>query len=635
MNHTWILRTPLDAAAFTGEGAARLPFALGVFRTRRRRAAVISPAWEAPAPFDRVVGSWNADLPPEARLEMKIQVRAGRTWSAWYSLGTALGRPGRRLEMSSPGPQEDAFGAVAVDTLQLKAPAAALRYKLRLHAGGRPAVLHQAAVTVCGPGAAARPAAFRRGPWVRRLPVRGRSQMVEPKDCRNDICSPTSLAAVLEYWGLRRSSLDVAKRVRDRTTGDFGNWTFNMAAAGALGLDGHVAYLDSLDDLSGEIASGRPVIVSLAFGPGELPGSPIPKTRGHLVVVSGFTPDGDVSVMDPAGHTDRQTYRVYDRRGFHRAWRVNKRGLSYLLSPRVRGRPLTVGVPATDLWSSPRPTRRWSLAAPGRLSQLLYGERVTASAAAGDWIRIEADEQEHLDHGRVWRGYPGWVRSADLTAAAPPAPDAVVRARRIRLRCGGRNRLTLSVGTKLCRLDAAGGFSRVRLLDGKTAQLPSAALISPSAMTGAARRSLILDTAELFLATRYCWGGRCATQPDPSAGVDCSGLACLAYRVCGLGLPRDAHDQRLRSRPVSRRRLKPGDLIFLTADARSRRTTHVMIYSGGDGFIESRQTAGRVLRCTFARRFAAHLQGIESGQLVTDLAWPQPRRRRIFFGTYF
>jgi cell wall-associated NlpC family hydrolase len=116
--------------------------------------------------------------------------------------------------------------------------------------------------------------------------------------------------------------------------------------------------------------------------------------------------------------------------------------------------------------------------------------------------------------------------------------------------------------------------------------------------------------------------------------VDCSGLACLAYRVCGLDLPHNANEQRLRSRAVSRRRLRPGDLVFMTAGAGSRRITHVLIYTGGDGLIEARWTAGRVLRCTFAERFGTPLARLESGRLVKDITFPRPRLRRIFFGSY-
>ena len=60
-----------------------------------------------------------------------------------------------------------------------------------------------------------------------------------------------------------------------------------------------------------------------------------------------------------------------------------------------------------------------------------------------------------------------------------------------------------------------------------------------------------------------------------------------------------------------------------------------MIFTGGDGLIESRKSSGRVLRTTFLERFGRAASGVESGDVVTDLSFPRPRRRRIFFGSYF
>jgi len=570
MNHTSVLRTPLDAAKFTCRGVRRLPFASGAYRTTRKQSLIQSPVLSSPAPFNELVGSWNALLPPGAKLVMEARALVGRAWTPWYLLGSATGRPGRRLEFSSPDSQADKYGHVDKDTLILKSPAHAFQYRLKFTTPSRPATLLLAAATISDSRESPpQPPPWKPGPWVRNLQVTGRSQRTAPEAYQNDICSPTSVSAVLDYWGTRRAIVDMADRVRDRTTGDFGNWTFNMAAAGALGLEGFVARLESLDDLAAEVAAGRPVVVSVGFGPGELRGAPIKKTAGHLMVVTGFTAQGDVIVMDPAGRTARQTRRVYRRSEFHRAWRVNKRGLAYLLCPLVKGCRLTAGVPAADL--------RRGRGSPGRVSQLLYGEKATALAAAGGWIRVSADEQAHLDRDGVWRGYPGWARAAEFSGALAPAAPATA-----------------------------------------------------PALAGPARRRLILKTAESFLGLRYRWGGRSHIQ-----GMDCSGLSNLAYRAAGLDLPRDAHDQHLRCRPVSRRGLKPADLVFLSAGPGSQRITHVMIYSGGEELIESRQTAGRVLRCTFADRFGIPLSGLESGQTVTDNTSARPRRRRIFFGSCF
>ncbi|HEU4403346.1 MAG TPA: C40 family peptidase, partial [Candidatus Polarisedimenticolia bacterium] len=81
----------------------------------------------------------------------------------------------------------------------------------------------------------------------------------------------------------------------------------------------------------------------------------------------------------------------------------------------------------------------------------------------------------------------------------------------------------------------------------------------------------VVATARRFLGLPYVWGG---TTPF---GLDCSGLAQLAYRVHGHLLPRDADlqfaDPRLA--PVERADLAVGDLVFFGPDAAS--ITHVGI----------------------------------------------------------
>jgi hypothetical protein len=394
-----------------------------------------------------------------------------------------------------------------------------------------------------------------------------------------------------------------------------------------------VARLESLADLEREVAAGRPVVVSVTYGEGELPNSPIRRTNGHILVVGGFTPEGDPIAYDPAGKGKDQVRRVYPRAAFHKVWRVKKRGLAYLLGP-AYPRRYAVGAPVADLWSKPVKRAGVKLDDDAHLSQLLYGEAVTALEAKGDWVRVTADEQDSFVPAGRWQGYPGWVKAETLTAAAPPPAGAVVRVRQALLQ-RGEDLLALSVGTRLARVSESGGATFVRLLDGSLAEIPSDALYAAPATPTAASRAEIIRTAELFLGTSYYWGGRAGVQPDMKAGVDCSGLVSLAYRIHGRDVPRDSHEQKLKARPVRRADLLSGDLVFLTDDEKTDRITHVMIYTGGDGLIESRKSSGRVLRTTFLERFGQPLTALESGDALTDLSFPKPRRRRIFFGSYF
>ncbi len=91
MNHTFVHRTALDVSGAKSQGLARLPLAEGLFKTTGASGSVESPALEAPAAFDDLVGSWNALLPEGTGFKMEVQVRTEAGWSAWYLLGEAAG----------------------------------------------------------------------------------------------------------------------------------------------------------------------------------------------------------------------------------------------------------------------------------------------------------------------------------------------------------------------------------------------------------------------------------------------------------------------------------------------------------------------------------------------------------------
>ena len=628
MNQNIVHRTPLDAAKTKASGLAALPFAEGLFRTKAASGTLESPDLESPFPFDNLVGSFSADVPPGGELEMSVKVRTGAGWSEWYVLGTQTSDG-----FSSAPKSDDATAALDVDELKLKTSAAAARYRFKFRAGRRPVRLRSVSLALSDAAAPIAPPAFSTGPWVRELSIAPRSQRDEQEKYKHDVCSPTSLAMVLEFWGFKKTTESVALGVRDRNSQLFGNWPANAAYAAVSGLDARVARLESLTDLEREVEAGRPVVVSVTFGAGELPGSPMQQTSGHIIVVSGFTPEGDVIVDDPAGRGRGDVRRVYGRAAFHKAWRVNKRGLAYLVGPDLPRR-LTVGVPVADLWSKPVRRAKVKLDDGAHLSQLLYGETVAALEAKGDWVRVRAEEQDSHLPAAAWQGYPGWMRAEDLIASEAPAANTVVRLRQALVHRGAEI-LTLSVGTRLARVSESSGTATVRLLDGSLGEIPSDELYVPPALPTAASRAEIIRTAELFLGTSYYWGGRSGVQPDPKIGVDCSGLVSLAYRLHGRDVPRDAHEQKLKARPIRSAELQSGDLVFLTDDETSDRVTHVMIFTGGDGLIESRKSSGRVLRTTFLERFGRAAANIESGDAVTDLSFPRPRRRRIFFGSYF
>ncbi|PCI39999.1 MAG: hypothetical protein COB53_02140 [Elusimicrobia bacterium] len=624
--HAW----PLEIKEARIEGLTPLSFEKGLLQgTGSLESAVI----EADFPFDDLVGSWNADTPRGSSVEMEAQVRIDGRWTKWYRL--SRWEPGAPRSFEK---QADRHGKVSVDTLELKKKAQAFRYRIRmLSAGTREAKLLRVAVTYADTsrkGVVHVP--WAKGPWAREIKLSPRSQSDEDPAIAPHVCSPTSLSMILERWGVKRTTAKIAETVFDRNAEIYGNWPLNVAAAASLGLSGQVARLESLLDLQEEIAAGRPVIASITYKKGELDNSPISKTNGHLLVVAGFTKHGDIITYDPAAKPSG-VRRIYKRKQFERVWLQNKHGLVYLLGPRFPS-VAVVGVPTADLRQRPRQTAGPNAMDKGRLSQLLYGEHVKVVEAKGDWVLVKALEQPHNNGKNAWSGYPGWVRADAL--AAPPVPyrpTSVIRLKRAELRWrdaqGLEEVLTLPMGAALQAEPSKGPRTKVRLLEGRTAEIDSAALwrLEVSSERVVNRRDIV-EAAATFLGDTYVWGGRSSQQLKPGWGVDCSGLIHLAYRSVGLTVPRDAHAQFEKARPIKREHLEPGDLIFLTESARSKIVDHVMFYTGGDGILESRAGVSRTLRTTFTERFGAALDSIESGTLVTDLTRRKPLQRRIHFG---
>jgi len=624
---------PLDLEGARIEGLTRLPFQEGLLEGT---GVLESSILETDRLFDDLVGSWNAACPKGSSIELSAQVRQDGRWSGWYRLSRWSPGAGRSL-----GAQKDSHGRVDVDTLRLSRKADAFRYRVRLEAvaGNRraPRLPKLRCVCFAALDSSAEPAlgvSFEKGPWIRELALRPRSQMVEDPAVRKDICSPTALAMVLEYWGVRRTTAKVAEAVRDHESGIYGNWPLNVAAAAGHGLWGGVVRLPSILALQDEIAGGRPIIVSISFRKEELRGSPIPETKGHLVVVTGFTPGGDVITADPAAPGRAGVRRVYRRAEFEKSWLGGKHGLAYLLGRRFPAE-CVAGAAASNVFAR-RPGRA---NAAGLVSQVLYGERVRVLAVKGDWAKVSVPGQPYPLRRDDWSGYPGWVHASSLRAAPVPyVANAVVRAKRASLlwrdASGAEQSMTLPLGALLCAGAGNGSSRPARMLSGVNASIEPALTYALGHDGKSAGRRDILEAAALFIGDRYLWGGRLSLGELPDWGVDCSGLVQLAYQSAGIVLPRDAQHQFLKARPVRRRELQPADLIFLTPSPRSRDISHVMLYSGGDSILESRESAGKALRTTFIERFGAQLALIESGAVVTDLTRSRPFKRRVFFGSF-
>ncbi len=142
-------------------------------------------------------------------------------------------------------------------------------------------------------------------------------------------CSPAALSMLHAYHGIDRSVAETAAAVFDRAYDGTGNWSFNVAFSGSLGLCGAVVHLRNLDHAQLLIDAGIPIAISYSWSAGELPGAPLEHSDGHLVVLCGFTAGGNCAVNDPAAENVRV---VYPRSALERVWQRNK-GVAYAVAP--------------------------------------------------------------------------------------------------------------------------------------------------------------------------------------------------------------------------------------------------------------------------------------------------------------
>jgi hypothetical protein len=142
-------------------------------------------------------------------------------------------------------------------------------------------------------------------------------------------CAPASLAMLLAYRSYPVDVPIVAREVFDSRYGGTGNWTFNAAFAATLGFPSAVVHLRDLAHAHAFLAEDIPVALSLAWEAGDLPGAPLARTDGHLVVLCGIDANGDALVNDPALPDVRA---VYPRDAFERAW-LGHGGIAIAIAP--------------------------------------------------------------------------------------------------------------------------------------------------------------------------------------------------------------------------------------------------------------------------------------------------------------
>ena len=159
-----------------------------------------------------------------------------------------------------------------------------------------------------------------------------------------------------------------------------------------------------------------------------------------------------------------------------------------------------VAVPVATVWASPADGPE------DRETQLLHGERVLVVAQHDGWSAVRATGQPCSTDPR---GYPGWVRTDQLSEQPPtPGLECVVARPSCLCSTSREGSLELSFGTRLQVLDGDGPVATVALSGGGQGAVPRAAL--RRLVDGPPTADDVLASARLLLDVPYVWGGTSA-----------------------------------------------------------------------------------------------------------------------------
>ena len=213
----------------------------------------------------------------------------------------------------------------AIDLLHIRTPLQAATLHLRVQ-GVPPKAPALLSVSVRREGAVPAPTSRDTA-----LAVPRQSQMVLRPALASRVCSPTSVAMVLAYYGHIPDLYDVIAAAHHQPSGLYGVWPANIHAAARQGLLGYLLHFPSWEAAHALLAAGFPIVASVRYEVGELSRAAIERTAGHLLVVRGCAGD-TVLVNDPAAATEAEVARAYDLGEFCKIW-LERSAVGYVLFP--------------------------------------------------------------------------------------------------------------------------------------------------------------------------------------------------------------------------------------------------------------------------------------------------------------
>ena len=206
-----------------------------------------------------------------------------------------------------------------------------------------------------------------------------------------------------------------------------------------------------------------------------------------------------------------------------------------------------------------------------QVSELLFGERVEIlKRNEQGWVYVKID----------WDGYEGWCRGGQLTTITK---KEISKERKWLITKPGdkilfeENEMWLPLGAELNKQKILVAENEGKF-KGKKALLNEIVL----------NEETIITAAKQFLYAPYLWGGRTV------AGIDCSGLSQMAFKLCNKKLSRDAAQQAMEGEVVDfLQHAKAGDLAFF--DNAEGKIIHVGILLDTQNILHATEASGSVV----------------------------------------
>ena len=284
--------------------------------------------------FKSLVGSWSCITSPNATIELEISVCVNGKWSKYFTYGVwGLGKDNYYYNQTDSSTNTK----MSVDEIIINSGSAtACKYRVTLRRNS--ATTDSPVLSLVCLALDISESDYSYPVDVSNLPKSVDNEI--PKLYQYDvpgiggsICSATTTTMLLKWKGYSFTNKGkayeheyIASLVADpgHNSPTYGNWSYNMAVAGAYGDNAYVARMYSWEEVMYHLATVGPMGASIRSSNGEWGYN----TNGHLVIIRGYRINSDGSTIvicnDPAV---KNVYYEVTLRQFLTCWR----GVSYVM----------------------------------------------------------------------------------------------------------------------------------------------------------------------------------------------------------------------------------------------------------------------------------------------------------------